>query len=102
MKERDTKKFVVYYASEENCYEEDFIGTADTIEECKAMVAENLADDFSDESEVADAVAEIDECGWEGYNEHGYHIVYSIGEPDTCLSYIYGLQEDFMEEFDED
>ena len=92
----DTKKFVVYYASEENGFEEQFIGGADTTEECKAMVAEQMKGEGLSES-----VNEIDDFGWEGLDNEGYHIVYSIGEPDTCLSYIYGLQEDMEDELED-
>ena len=92
----DTKKFVVYYASEENGYEEQFVGGADTVEECKAMVAAEMEHDGLSES-----VDEINESGWEGLDNDGYHIVYSIGDADTCLSYIYGLQEDMEDEFED-
>ena len=94
MQMEDTnKKFVVYYASEENGFEEQFIGGADTTDECKAMVAEQMKSEGLSES-----VDEIDESGWEGLDTDGYHIVYSIGDADTCLSYIYGLQEDMEDE----
>ena len=92
-----TDKFSVYYGSEENGYEEDFLGEFNTIEEAKQCVAENLEDDFGTAEEVADAIAEIEDSGYEGENEHGYHIVYVIGEKNFCLSVLYGLQEDMEE-----
>ena len=96
------KKFYVYYGSEENGYEEDFLGTFPTIEDAKRCIAENLEDDFSTEEEVAKAISEIDDNGYEGVNEHEYHILYLIGEHDyECLQVLYGLQEDFGEEFED-
>ena len=97
MQMEDTnKKFVVYYASEENGFEEMFVGGADTVKECKAMVAADMKNNG-----LSEFVDEINGSGWEGLDNEGYHIVYSIGIGETCLSYIYGLQEDFEDELED-
>lgn len=95
-------KYYVYYGTEENGYEEEKLGEFATYEQAKACVAENLADDFATESEVAKAVSEIEETGYEGENGAGYHILYLIGERDFCLSVLYGLREDFLEQFEDE
>ena len=92
-------KYKVYYGSEENGYEEDFLGEFNTINEAKQCVASNLEDDFSNANDIANAISQVSDEGYEGENEHGYHIVYVIGEQSFCLSVLYGLQEDFIEEF---
>lgn len=95
-------KYYVYYGTEENGYEEEFLGKFETYEQAKNCVAENLADDFTDEGEIAKAVSEIGETGYEGENGAGYHILYLIGERDFCLSVLYGLREDFLEQFEDE
>ena len=75
-------KYYVYYGTEENAYEEEKLGEFETYEQAKNCVAENLADDFTSESEI--------------------HILYLIGERDFCLSVLDGLREDFIEQFEDE
>ena len=89
----NTKKFAVYFGTEENGFEEQFVNGADTVEECKTIIAEDMKAEG-----LSEFVDEIDECGWEGLDNEGYHIVYCIGEGETALAYIYGLQEDMEDE----
>lgn len=98
----DTKKVAVYYGSEENGYEEDILGHFDTTKQAMDCVRDNLADDFSNADELANAVSELNEFGYEGTNEHGYHIVYVIGDDAHCLSVLEGLREDFLAQFDDE
>lgn len=95
-------KYYVYYGTEENAYEEEKLGEFETYEQAKNCVAENLADDFTSESEIAKAVSEIGDTGYEGENGAGYHILYLIGERDFCLSVLDGLREDFIEQFEDE
>ena len=95
-------KYNVYYGTEENGYEEDFLGEFDSLEEAKAFVAENLEEDFESAEDATAAIAEIDDNGYEGEDGKGYHILYIIGERDFCLSALYGMREDFLEQFEED
>ena len=96
----EDNKIYLYYASEENGYEEDCIAEYATreeaIEDAKAMA---VATDFLSEEEVEDMT---DGFTIEGENGQGYHIVYMAGMKLECLPYLYGLQEDFGEMFEDE
>lgn len=96
------KKIYVFFGSEETGFEEECIGVFSTVEEAKERVSECLADDFSSytEDELMAERAKIEDNGYEGEDENGNHIIYMIGEEDFCLSVLYGLREDFLEELE--
>jgi hypothetical protein len=92
-----SKNICLFFGSEENGYEEDFLGEFPNVESAKDSLADYLREDGL-ESEIPN----IDETGWEGESLQGYHYVYVIGEKAFCLSVLTGLREDFLEMFDED
>lgn len=96
----EDNKIYLYFASEENGYEEDCIAEYATreeaIEEAKAMA---VATDFLSEEEVEDMT---DGFTIEGESGQGYHIVYMAGTAAECLPYLRELQEDFEDNFEED
>ena len=90
----------LFFATEENGYEEDFLGTFNTTEEAFAYAKESLVEtDFVSEQE---AEAMRTEYGFEGESGQGYHIIYIVGERDYCLSVLYGMREDFLEMFEDE
>ena len=95
-------KYTLLFATEENGYEAEIIGKFPTEKAARERARELMREDFLSNAEI-DALE--DGNGFEGEDAHGYHIVYAIGDEETTplhLSYIYGLEEDFAEEMEEE
>ena len=92
-----SKEICVFFGSEENAYEEEFLGTFPTVEDAKKCVAENLANDG-----MSEEIDEITDEGFDGFNNQDYRVVYVIGEREICQSYLTGLREDFLEEMEDE
>ena len=74
------KKYKLYYATEENCFEGEKIGEFNTKAEAIACLRENIKDDVSNENEIPTFEFIEFESQYEHYftNASGYEVVYII------------------------
>jgi len=73
------KKYKLYYATEENCFEGEKIGEFKTLQEAIACMRENMKDDM-DEKDIPTFAHVVFEKQLSTYleNANGYDIVYII------------------------
>lgn len=93
-------KYTLLFATEENGYEAEIIGKFPTEKAARERARELMREDFLSDERINEME---DGNGFEGEDAHGYHIVYAIGDEESTplqLSYIYGLEEDFLEELE--
>ena len=89
----------IIFASEENGYELDNLGTFNTTEEAVVEIKAHLIeDDFCDEEDLEN----VTEDGFDGCSGQGYHIVYKILDADAPYEDEFDeLREEFLEEFED-
>ena len=105
------KKFSLIYATEENAYEVEELGTFDTREEAKEAIKENLEDDCKLDGdiqgvELESLVKKINDKGFDGYGVYGYREIYSISEGEEekrkAIEELEQLRDEIVELFEED
>lgn len=105
------KKFSLIYATEENAYEVEELGTFDTREEAKEAIKENLEEDCQlaadCQGEKLDSlVKKINDNGFDGEGVYGYREIYSISEGEAekrkAIEELEQLRDEIVELFEED